>query len=85
MPPGYLAEKGMTWDLTYCIDFLISEGWEKHPEVERMILLQKQGMNTSDSGTLLSLTSESSDEEPDSSLTVHSNKFTALQDMEESD
>ncbi|XP_019849904.1 PREDICTED: guanine nucleotide-binding protein-like 1 isoform X1 [Amphimedon queenslandica] len=70
MPPGYLAEK---------------EGWEKNPEVERMILLQKQGMSTSDSGTLLSLTSESSDEESNSPPTVHSNKFTALLDIEESD
>lgn len=50
-----------------------------------MILLQKEGMSTSDSGTLLSLTSESSDEEPKSPPTIHSNKFTALLDLEESD
>ena len=56
--------------------------WEKHPEVEEMILLQQQGMGTGDGVELLS----SSDEEQDnalSKLTSHSNKFTALMDMKE--
>lgn len=59
--------------------------WEKHPEVEEMILLQQQGMGTGDGMELLS-SSESSDEEQDtalSKLTSHSNKFTALMDIKE--